>query len=416
MRRAFGASLDRTSPALVAIAILAAAVTLRPSIVAIGALTPRIAGELGTSYAAIGFITTLTIVLVGLAAPLGPSILHRWGFRRSMAATMAVLLVAGLARAISPAYPLLLFWSGTIGILIGIGQSIGPTLGRGPSISPRLASGSFTVGLVGSAIVAAAVAVLVATWTGGWRSALIAVSVPIVGSIVIWLIAVPGHAHAGHPDPTMARLPISDREARWLALAFGLQAVLYHSLVAWLPEIAAEAGDSEVLGGFLLAILNAAALAASVAVLLLGGLGSTSFQIIIVSGVACLSVIALASGAPRELAVATLGLSLGAVLPLMVSLGLARSADPATASSLIALIFLVGFVLAGLAPLLIGILRDATGGFASSLWLLALDALLLVVVAIRVHGPDRRRRSAHLNPPPKVSDGAPELDRFYEDR
>jgi CP family cyanate transporter-like MFS transporter len=76
----------------------------------------------------------------------------------------------------------------------------------------------------------------------------------------------------------------------------------------------------------------------------------------------------------------------------MVALALARSPGAAAASSLNALIFLVGFVLAGLAPLLIGLLRDLSGGFASSLWLLCLDALLLVGVATRVHRPDLQSR------------------------
>lgn len=372
-----------------AVAILAAAVTLRPPIVAIGPLAPRMAQDLGVSFAWLGLITTASIVLMGLASPLGPGLLERLGFRVGVSVCLLGLLAAGIARAFAFDYALVLFWSAVLGVIIGIGQSIVPALGREWSLAPRLASGSFSIGLVGSSIVAAAVVVPLASWTGGWRPALLALTIPVIASLALWLRSVPGARVARPPTRSLRiRPPLHDPEARWLALCFGLQGVLYHSLVAWLATVAVESGASETEGGTLVALLNVAALTATISVLFFGGrTGPPGLQLVAVSALALGGALALAAGAPLGVAAIILGFSLGAILPLLVQLSLARSSDPAQASAIIALVFLVGYVMAGLAPTVIGSVRDLTGDFGPALWLLAADGLLLLAVAIRVRRP-----------------------------
>ena len=391
-------------PTLVAFVILAAAITWRPQLIAIGPLTPRMAEDLGVSFGAMGLITTASIVLMGLAAPLGPRLLDALGFRLSVAACMSALFGVAVARAVSPDYVLVLLWSGILGMLVGIGQSITPALGRELALAPRPSSATFTTGVVGSSVVAAAIVVPLAVLTGSWRGSLILLTIPVLVSIVVWLWLVPGRATRSGQKREPVRLPFRDREALWLALCFGLQGVLYHSLVTWLPEMAVEAGASEVRGGSIIAILNLAALAAGLVILFFGGrLGSTSTQVVAVAVSASLGAIALALGAPFELVALIVGLSAGAILPLLVTLGLTRSADPAHATSLLALVFMVGYVMAGLAPTVVGMLRDLSGDFSSATWLLALDSMLLVVVAVRVRRPDQHPRP----PSPQPADRLP---------
>jgi CP family cyanate transporter-like MFS transporter len=380
---------DPRAPALLT-AILAAAIALRPPIVTIGALTPRIVADLGVSFAAMGALSTVTIVLVGLAAPLGPIVLRRFGFRWAVALCLILLLVVGVARGYVPGYPAVLVLSGLVGVFIGVSQVIVPAVGQDRRVSPRLASGAFTVGLVGSSIVAAAIAVPIATLVGGWQAALVALSIPGVASVGVWLAIVRSAAAppvGSRPETTS---PLRDPEARWLAIAFGVQAVLYHSFVAWLPEMSITLGSSEVQGGFLLALFNASALVASLLVLATGKRpASSSLLVVAFAVIACGSLVALSLGFHLDASVAVLGFALGAILPLLVALALTRAQGPSHASAMLALMFAAGYVIAGLAPLLLGAVRDMTGGFHLPVLLLLADAALLVAVAVRVFLPAR---------------------------
>lgn len=81
-------------PATLAIGVFVAAVTLRPPIVAIGPLAPRMAQDLGVGFAWPGLITTASIVLMGLASSLGPRMLERLGFRVSVSERRPFAVIA----------------------------------------------------------------------------------------------------------------------------------------------------------------------------------------------------------------------------------------------------------------------------------------------------------------------------------
>jgi CP family cyanate transporter-like MFS transporter len=53
------------------------------------------------------------------------------------------------------------------------------------------------------------------------------------------------------------------------------------------------------------------------------------------------------------------------------------AAEPAEVGGAAALMFLVGYLLASVAPFVLGAVRDATGDFAASLWLLVAIACVM---------------------------------------
>jgi cyanate permease len=55
---------------------------------------------------------------------------------------------------------------------------------------------------------------------------------------------------------------------------------------------------------------------------------------------------------------------------------------PAEAGAAAALMFLAGYIFAALAPFGLGAVRDATGSFSASLWVLFATALLLVCASL----------------------------------
>jgi CP family cyanate transporter-like MFS transporter len=62
--------------------------------------------------------------------------------------------------------------------------------------------------------------------------------------------------------------------------------------------------------------------------------------------------------------VVVLGLGIGGLFPLALTLPLDYSADADEAGRLTAMTFLLGYIVAAVGPVAVGALRDATGGYA----------------------------------------------------
>ena len=75
-----------------------------------------------------------------------------------------------------------------------------------------------------------------------------------------------------------------------------------------------------------------------------------------------------------------LGVASGPLFPLTMTLPLDASDRPAEVAALAGMMLGVGYTLSALAPLLLGVLRDATGGFDAVLAALVVAAAILVVV------------------------------------
>jgi CP family cyanate transporter-like MFS transporter len=88
-------------------------------------------------------------------------------------------------------------------------------------------------------------------------------------------------------------------------------------------------------------------------------------------------------------AASVLGLGLGGGFSLALALLVDYTAPPAASSRLIAMVFLVGCTSAAVAPVGVGALRNATGGFTVPFGLLAVLALAQLAVATRL-GPAHR--------------------------
>jgi CP family cyanate transporter-like MFS transporter len=68
--------------------------------------------------------------------------------------------------------------------------------------------------------------------------------------------------------------------------------------------------------------------------------------------------------------IAMIGLALSAIFPLVLTLPIDVSDDPAQVGSVAALMLLGGYIIASTGPFALGAARDLTGDFATSLWLL----------------------------------------------
>ena len=154
-----------------------------------------------------------------------------------------------------------------------------------------------------------------------------------------------------------------------------------------------ERGWSTAAAGSLIAIFNGIGLVTTIGVPLvadrLGGRRPQLLGASVVATVALVGIIVAPTLAYPWIAV--LGLALGVVFPLVLTLPLDVTDDPGQVGSVAALMLFGGYILSSLAPFVLGATRDLTGDFEASLWLLVAIAVVMVACCTLL-SPGRLRR------------------------
>jgi CP family cyanate transporter-like MFS transporter len=367
---------------------------VRPPLLAIGPLLPRIQDDLAISHAEVALLTTIPVVCMGVFAPLGPRLAGRIGARRAVAVCLLIIAIFAVLRAVAPgAVPVI-----ALTVPVGLGMGMVGALPaivikqRVPRI-PGLATGAYSMGIVTGATVAAGVAVPLSLALGGWREALIALGLAGLVSIVAWLLLVPADARAAADAARPPRLPWKSRTGWLLILVFGLQSTLYYGVVSWLPDAYVERGWSLADAGNVIALMHLTGLAAGLAVPWLAdryGTRRDQLTAVAVVSTAGLAGVVLAPDAAFLWAL-LLGIGLGAIFPLVLILPVDVADRAADVGAAAALMLLGGYLISGVAPLVLGLARDATGDFSTSLWLLVVIGVVLVGCT-RVLSPGRLHR------------------------
>ena len=178
------------------------------------------------------------------------------------------------------------------------------------------------------------------------------------------------------------KLPFRRPLAWRLVAAFFLMSSVFYGLNAWLPDAYVERGWSESSAGGLLAVLNTVTIPVGFAVAWAADHWLTRRVWLGAAAVlqlgALLGVVLLPGGGWGWAVL--LGVSIGPLFPLTMTLPLDGADHPAEVAALAGMMLGVGYTLSATSPLLLGALRDLTGGFDAVLWALVVLAALLVVV------------------------------------
>jgi CP family cyanate transporter-like MFS transporter len=383
----------RRRPALgLLVALFAAAIALRPEIVGVGPLLPDIQADLGISHAVAGLLATIPVLCMGLFAPPAPYLLERVGSRTAIFAAIALIGVAGIARALAPGAVAVILLTFPVGIGIGLAGALMPVAVKERfAHKPAFATGIYTTGInVGSAL-AAALAVPIAS-AGSWRDALLAFSVATVAIAAVWLWQTrggPRHVRGTFRPP---RLPISSPVAWTLVAMFALLATGFYGLTAWLPDSYVERGWGEGSAGALLAVFNVASIPGGLAIAALADRhGSRRLYLVVLAALQVGSLLGILLVPEGGFAWVTLyGFANGGLFSLIMTLPLDVADDPAGVGAAAALMLGAGYTLGALSPLALGVVRDATGSFTGSLWL-----VLGTIVAFLALGATLTRERLH---------------------
>ncbi len=398
-----GPSRDRL---LLAVGIVGSAFCLRLVFASLSVRLPEVVSATGIQPWQVGVLTTLPVLCLGLCAPAAPVLARRWGVERSLFGALLLIAVGTALRALGPVWALFSF-SVLAGGAIAVANVLLPTLvKRDFPDRTALLTGAYVTAISGGAAFAAAVTVPVEViLDGGWRTGLSMWAIPALAALCLWW---PRLLLKGKRDGDVV-LPVTglwrDPLAWSVALFMGFQSALAFCVLGWLAPILRERGLDAVTAGLVLSVLIVVQLATSLTIPSVASRwqGQKLIAVLLsIAGTVGLLGLLLAPLAQVWVWAVIQGLAQGGLFSLALTMVLLRSPDSHVASHLSGMAQSVGYVLAALAPLGVGLLHQWTGGFEAVAWLVALIGSGLVVTGLIAGRPSlvTARTRAVFNPKP----------------
>nr|WP_245694567.1 MFS transporter [Streptomyces abyssalis] len=374
---------------VVAVGLVLAALNLRPAISALGPLLKEIRGDLGMSGAVAGLLTSVPALCFAAFGSLAPRLARRRGPAPVVFAGM-VAIAAGLTlRPLAGGTAAFLAASALALAGIAVSNVLMPVVVKRwfPS---RIGSmtGLYSMGLALGTACAAAVTVPMTDALGGsWRAGLGAWALLGVLAILPWAVVLkdPGSrrteapaggdsAAASTAEGEAARIRIGASPTAWaLAVFFGLQASAAYIILGWLPQIFRDAGVSASSAGLMLAVTMGMGVPLAFVVPRLAARMRHQGPLVVALGLCGLTGYAglwLAPAGGAWLWALLLGIA-NCAFPVALTMISLRSRSSAGVVKLSAFAQSTGYLLSIPGPLLVGVLRDASGGWHVPLLLMA---------------------------------------------
>jgi MFS transporter, CP family, cyanate transporter len=362
-------------------ALFLVSLALRPQIIGVGPLIPAIQDDLGISHTVAGLLGTIPVLCMGVFAPAAAYVAGAVGGRAAIALSVGLIALGGVLRVAVHDAVFLIVLTLPVGIGIAVAGTLMPAAVKERiAHRPAFGTGIYATGIQLGAAASAALAVPLADLHGGWRFSLTVFSVAAAVSAGAWL-ALTGREERPRARVRPPAMPLRNRTAWAVSIVFTMIAVCFYGLSAWLSDAYVEHGWSEGSAGALLAVVQAVTVPTGLAVPFLADRwGSRRFYLATGAGVQMVGLLGVQLWPDGGwLWAVLLGIGIGTLFPLAMTLPLDLSRDPAQAGAVTGMMLGVGYSITGLAPLVLGLVRDATGSFSASLWLIvAIEGCLLV--------------------------------------
>ncbi|WP_371500115.1 MFS transporter [Kitasatospora sp. NBC_00374] len=375
---------------LLAAAIVAAALNLRPVVTSLGPLLDQVRSGLGMSAAAAGLLTALPSLCFAVFGIAAPALARRIGPISVVAAGMGAISVGLLARAFTGSTAFFLLLTAVALAGVAVSNVLLPVVIKRyfpDRVGPMI--GLYSMALsVGTSAAAAAAVPLTAALGGSWRLGLGIWGLLGAAALVLWLVTalLRRERTAGGPAGQATRLPILRSRTAWaLAAFFGLQSTSAYAAMGWLPKIYQDAGVSEGASGVLLALVMVISVPASFVLPNLAvRRGDQRIFVVVLGlcGIAGYTGLALAAGTASWLWACLVGLSMCAFPLALTMIGL-RARTPGGVTQLSAFAQSVGYLISFPGPFLVGSLYQSTGGWYLPLGFLALLLVPQMAVGLR---------------------------------
>ncbi|MEO6309673.1 MAG: MFS transporter [Leifsonia sp.] len=370
------------------VAALLIGLNLRPAVTTVAATLDEASRALGLSAVETTVLATLPVIAFGVSAPLGPWLARRFGVSSALLWAMWALAAGLLIRVLWPV--LLLPGTFVAGAAIMAAGTLLPQFLKSLDASGLwvgLSSMSFGVGAaLGAALVSPLYAVsgqrVDVAW-GVWAVPALLAGIPLLLGMLRLRNAGVRESRARE---ALVFTPRASSTMVLLTLVFGLQALLYFAMTAWMPLLLAERGYNSAGTGWLLAWFSIAGFVPTLIMPILARHRAVLVWVGPGLGLAvAIGMLALYFASSEQVfwVVGGLGAVQSAAFGLSISLIVTMSANPSTAGVVSAVGQGAGYAFAGAGSLAIGLLHTATGGWLLSFGVMAVLGLVLsVVVAV----------------------------------
>ena len=368
---------------LLVVAVAAAGLNLRTAITSLPPLFPDLQARLHLSSATLSLLAATPVICFGVVSAFTAWLNRCYGEEMILLVALVLLTAGLLLRGVAPGvmlFPGTALAASAIAVLNVLLSSMAKR--RWPERAGLLL-GIYLTTLSAGAIVSSLLSVPLYRSSGGSvRLALGVWAVPAAVAVLLWLPQL-RYRTVGTPPvtagTTRAGVKVYRYALAWQVTAFmGLQSLLYYAALSWLPTIFQDRGDSAVTAGNLLALMGVGNLATSLIVPVLAHRRPSQRTLVVPSLIGTAAGLAGSLWAPLGSApfwVLVLGVSQGSCLGLAIFFMMARAPDADAAASLSAFSQSVGYLVASIGPLMVGLLHSATGS-----WNIPV-ALLLVLCA-----------------------------------
>ena len=285
-------------------------------------------------------------------------------------------------------------------VLAGIGialiQALIPALIKSHfSDNVSVCMGLYVTSIMGGAAIAASFAPLVMTRTGSWRAGLAIWAALALVALLFWCLQ--RERLPAQPAQAQRNGSFFGNSRAWLlAIFFGLGTASYTCVLAWLAPYYVEKGWSEQNAGLLLGFLTAMEVLSG---LLTPAIANRSRDRRVVLVVLLALIMAGFCGlvlSPQHLTLlwpCLLGLGIGGLFPMSLIVSLDHLDNPRRAGGLTAFVQGIGYLIAGLSPLIAGLIRDQLGSFEWAWWSLTGVMAVMILMVLRF---DPRHYARHI--------------------
>jgi len=413
---------------LAVLGIVLCAFSLRSAVASLSPVVDLIGRDFPLSPAIIGLIGTAPPVCFALFGLLTPLFERRLGLERVAVIALSAVTLGLIARGVAVDAVTLVIATALVFAGVGMANILMPPLVK-KYFADRmgLMMTVYTTVMAFSTFLPPLVAVPIAE-TAGWRTSLSMWAVFALAGTIPWIVMLvrdrtgaPRDAAAADPEPEdriregrdvsledavavatgpivvapsngrifarMPRIPLA-----WaLAAVFATSSTMAYASFAWLPTILVQyEGVSAQAAGPLLSLFAFIGLPASLVVPLLVVRFRATTPLYIIGALGGLvGALGLILWNRPELAwlwVSLFGL-VGLLFPLALVLISIRAREPETAVALSGFVQSIGYTVAAIFPVLLGVLHTATGGWQVPLWVLAIMLVLSIPAGVIVGRP-----------------------------
>jgi len=227
-----------------------------------------------------------------------------------------------------------------------------------------------------------------------WQASLLIWTIPAIISVIIWIYII---RKSTVNKEIKSKLPASNNPVNnrmwqsplaWQIAAFlGLQSFLFYVTISWLPEILHDYGVNLATAGWMLSLAQIIGLPVSFLVPIIAGKLKSQSLIAVAMGLSALcgysGLLLGSSHIVMVISIILIGITLSGGFALALTLLGLRAKTPDQASELSGMAQSMGYLLAAIGPLAIGVLFDLTTSWTTPLLALIFVSILVMVFGFR---------------------------------